>query len=144
MAYAIKNISFDYSIFTNFKADHLNWHNTLQEYFDAKMNILVRSKKCSFINQEVIDFSRENLLQISLPKEVKIFSRINSPTIKRQSIKDYSDDERIVISGRLKYLLSETHFTGAHNAMNILSVGLVAHAMKICSKRIKKYLREIY
>lgn len=47
------------------------------------------------------------------------------------------------ISGRKKYRLSETHFSGLHNALNILSATLITNMMKICSKRVKEYLKSI-
>lgn len=59
------------------------------------------------------------------------------------SLRDSTDGENIKISGRKKYLLSETHFSGQHNAMNILASTLVMNEMKICSKRIKDYLKLI-
>ena len=61
----------------------------------------------------------------------------------RDSYKDWTDGENITISGRKKYLLSETRFSGIHNAMNILSVTLVTNALKICSKRTREYLKNI-
>ena len=58
-------------------------------------------------------------------------------------LKDRTDGENIIISGRKKYLLSETQFSGIHNAMNILSVTLVTNVLKICSKRTREYLKNI-
>lgn len=125
----------DYSIFTNLKPDHLNWHRDLQEYADAKMNLMKNTRKKAIINSQVIEFIRMQNLILDLPTEIRIFS---------QDIgRDSTDGERIIISGRRRYLLSETQFSGMHNALNILSVWLVANEMKICSKRMKKYYSEI-
>lgn len=55
-----------------------------------------------------------------------------------------TDGESIIISGRKKYSLSQTSFSGVHNAVNILASTLVANEMRICSKRTKKYLSEIH
>lgn len=57
MAYGIKKYQSDYSIFTNFKPDHLNWHADLQEYLDAKMNLIQRTKNRSIINDQIIQFA---------------------------------------------------------------------------------------
>ena len=123
MAYRIKNYQSDYSIFTNFKPDHLNWHRDLQEYLDAKIHVTRNTKNQSIINQQVIDFARDHHLRFDLPENTRIFQW--SPWI----AKDRTNGEEIIISGRRKYRLSETHFSGQHNAMNLLSVGLVANAM---------------
>jgi UDP-N-acetylmuramoylalanine-D-glutamate ligase len=56
MSYAIKHYQSDYSIFTNLKPDHLNWHKDLQEYLDAKMNLIHRTSKVPIVNKQIIDF----------------------------------------------------------------------------------------
>lgn len=152
----------DYSIFTNFETDHLNWHSDLQDYFEAKMRLFQFTKEASFINEQV--FTRANEFGLKIPTSipnVRIFwidkndtvitneaklSRTNKPLdseIIPSFLKDRTDGEDIIISGRKKYLLSETQFSGIHNAMNILSVTLVTNALKICSKRTREYLRHI-
>jgi UDP-N-acetylmuramoylalanine--D-glutamate ligase len=145
MSYMIREFVSDFSIFTNFKSDHLNWHRDLQEYLEAKMNLLLHTKKRAVLNQQVVDFGRESNLRIEIPKNSRIFSQSMDCFVPRNDEKrDWTDGENIVISGRKKYRLSETHFSGFHNAMNLLSVGIIAHEMKICSKRVKKYISEIY
>lgn len=143
MAYALQIFQSDYSIFTNFKPDHLNWHKDLQEYFDAKMHLMECTRKMSVINDQVLIYAKENHLLSRLPLAVRLFQD-QSISITDTIIKDRTDGERIVLSWREKYLLSETHFSWRHNALNILSVAIVANEMKICSKRIKMYLSEIY
>ncbi len=70
MSYAIgkhpdfEAFSPDYSIFTNFRKDHLNWHGTLQDYLDAKMNLLVNTKRKSIVSEQVKEFADENSLTI--------------------------------------------------------------------------------
>ncbi len=136
MSYAISKFRPDYSVFTNFTWDHLNWHGTLQEYLDAKMMILKRTKKKSMVNKQILDFSMVHKLTLNLPESIRIYSD-------GVTTKDRTDGEKIVISGRQKYRLSDTWLMGYHNAMNILSVCMVANEMKICSKRVREYLSEI-
>jgi UDP-N-acetylmuramoylalanine--D-glutamate ligase len=136
MAYAIRTFQTDYSIFTNLKPDHLNWHHDLQEYLDAKMNLLHHTKKGIALHEQVLEFVRSQNLKIDVPKIARIFW-VNS------DLRDMTDGKIIRISNRKKYLLSETHFTGLHNALNILSATLVMTMMKICSKRTRLYLQSI-
>lgn len=136
MSYAIKHYQSDYSIFTNLKPDHLNWHKDLQEYLDAKMNLIHRTSKVPIVNKQIIDFVWENNLNIQIWENVRIFGS-------DYFLRDSTDGENIKISGRRRYLLSETMFSWPHNAMNILSCVIVANELKICSKRIKKYLKDI-
>lgn len=60
-----------------------------------------------------------------------------------KSLKDRTDGENIIISGRKKYLLSETQFSGIHNAMNILSSTLIMKTLRVCSKRTRECLKYI-
>lgn len=126
----------DYSIFTNFKPDHLNWHSDLQDYLDAKMRILHATKKTSIVNQQIIDYARDHTLRIEMPQNIRIFASDWVTT-------DRTDGEDIIISGLRTYKLSETHFSGMHNAMNILSVALIADEMGISSESIREHLSGI-
>ena len=82
------------------------------------------------MNQQIIDYARENNLRIDIPHNVRIFAsdtqKVIDPDIEmtksNRSFRDRTDGEDIIIAGRSKYRLSETHFSGVHNAMNILSV----------------------
>ena len=73
MAYYLRTFQSDYSIFTNFKPDHLNWHKSLQEYLDAKMHVIEHTKKLSCINDQVINFAQENSLYLERGASIKIF-----------------------------------------------------------------------
>jgi UDP-N-acetylmuramoylalanine--D-glutamate ligase len=73
MAHSIEKYTSDYSIFTNLKADHLNWHKDLHEYADAKMNLMNHTTKRSIINEQVIQFAGENQLSIHMPENMRIF-----------------------------------------------------------------------
>lgn len=136
MSYWIHSFRSTYTIFTNLKSDHLNWHSNLQEYFDAKMNLIKFTTKKSIFNYQILDFVKEKKLIIKIPQNLRVYQDI-------QVKKDWTDGENITISRRNKYKLSDTNFSGLHNAMNLLSIGILASEMKICSKRMKQYFREI-
>ena len=122
MSFAIEKYISDYSIFTNLKADHLNWHKDLQEYSDAKMNLVAHTKKRSIINEQVFEFARENQLSIVTLGNMRIFGNDIAQ-------RDSTDGDSIRVSGQRKYRLSDTNFSGIHNAMNILACVLVANEM---------------
>lgn len=151
MSYNITSFQSTHSIFTNFETDHLNWHPNLQDYFDAKMRLFQHTTGTSIINEQV--FSRAQEFGLKIPKDipnVRVFGVYSprsstTPLIEggRGDLKDRTDGENIIISGRKKYFLSETPFSGIHNAMNILSSTLVMNALHICSRRAREYLRNI-
>ena len=124
----------DYSIFTNFEKDHQNWHKDMQEYLDAKMNLMNHTTWTIVANQQIITRSEELWLHCIFPENTRyIWENWN----------DRTDGENIIISGRKKYHLSETRFSGFHNAMNILACTVITNSMKICSKRTLEYLKNI-
>ena len=106
MAFGVEKYQSDYSIFTNFKPDHLNWHADLQEYLNAKMNLLAHTKKMSMINHQVIQFIQENHLNIDLPIHTRIFQgkishylpQIQADSVEMTQFRDSTDGENIRIS----------------------------------------------
>jgi UDP-N-acetylmuramoylalanine-D-glutamate ligase len=55
MAYNVKKFKSDYSIFTNFEVDHLNWHHDMADYFNSKLNILRNTTKKSIVNTQILE-----------------------------------------------------------------------------------------
>ncbi len=74
MGFLLRKFESDYSIFTNFKRDHQNWHSDLQDYLDAKMQVILRTKKKAFINEQVKDFAKGANLIFEIPQNASIFS----------------------------------------------------------------------
>lgn len=66
MCYNLKKMPFDYSIWTNFEKDHLNWHPNMKEYFEAKKNLITNTVETSYVHPDIIT-------KINLPN-VKAFS----------------------------------------------------------------------
>lgn len=145
MAYSLKSFECDYAIFTNFKPDHLNWHKDLQDYLNSKMHLLIRARKKAVLCEQILTFAENEWLELSPPKNSRYYTF--DPESENDSIKekrkDRTNGENIIISGRRKYLLSETNFSWNHNALNILSATIVTNEMGICSKHTKEYLKNI-
>lgn len=137
MAFSLEKYQSDYTIFTNFKPDHLNWHKDLQEYFDAKMNLVLHTKYKGIMNQQIIDFSSHEKLDLLLPDNIRIFSMSDS------RLPNSTNGEIINFSWGYQYDLSQSHFSGKHNAMNILSCLMVADEMNIPLEKVSEYLKDI-
>lgn len=119
----------DYTIFTNFETDHVDWHGSVPEYLRAKMNLVYHTKS-RVIAQESLKSKGE-------------FPDITRWYGKDTDLKDRTDGETIWISGRRKYRLSQTKLKGAFNAMNLLAATCVTNELKICSKRTVGNLADI-
>lgn len=46
----VNGVDFDYGIFTNLTQDHLDYHKTFENYFDAKAKLFFQVKKASIVN----------------------------------------------------------------------------------------------
>lgn len=136
----LKPFSPDFTIWTNLKSDHLNWHTDLQEYFDAKRNLAKFSKRRAIINHEVSDFVRENSL-ISYFSEFE--DRISWFRFDNSHENNSTDGEKIFCKNFGDFTLSDTLFSGAHNAMNLLSVAMTLYEMGIKFSHVSGFLQEI-
>jgi len=145
-----EGIHFAASVFTNLETDHQNWHPDMADYLDAKLRVM-RASDTSLVNSQVLEKAHSLGVKADFGKSKERVFGMNSAGLStttdsqrdQTSLRDRTDGENIIISGRRKYKLSETKFTGPHNAMNLLATGLVGNTLKICSKRTKKYFGEI-
>ncbi len=46
----VEGIQFDYGIFTNLTKDHLNFHGTMEAYFESKALLFNKTNKANVIN----------------------------------------------------------------------------------------------
>lgn len=106
MSYGIKSFSTDYSLYTNIKPDHLNWHRDLEDYYDAKMRLIRHTTKKAIVASQVLEFGNEYGFDVSPLRDARIFALSTD-----KKYRDRSDGEDIIIRGRKKYKLSETQFS---------------------------------
>lgn len=125
-----------YTIITNLKSDHLNWHHDLQEYVDAKMNLASRTQKKVIMYNQIEGFAYEKKLKFTVPKNARIFSG-------HPDTQDWSDGENIYVSQNKSYKLSDTSFSWKHNAMNMLWVVIIMDELWVWTQEIRKYLPTI-
>ncbi len=141
MAYNINTFKSDYSIFTNFDSDHLNWHEGIDDYFNSKVKLINNTIfKCA-MNISVLESKERLLIKNSLNDlagKIRYFGISNS-----KELKDRVELPYIIISWRKKYDIRETNFSWWFNAENLLSASIITNELWICSKRTKRYLQEI-
>lgn len=111
---------------TNFTPDHITWHGTVENYFDAKSQL--------FKNPEfaILNAKDEKLLEFSKTCNGKLFlfdnKGINSSYIKNDTI--YFNDEKIIE-------LIECPLVGHHNYQNIMCGVIIAKLVGITNENIK-------
>lgn len=107
----------DYTIFTNFETDHVDWHGSVPDYFRAKMN-LVHHTKSRVIAQESLETKADGFA-LDFPRITRWYG-------KRADLMDRTDGEVVTVAGASEYRLSQTQLKGTFNAMNLLAAICVA------------------
>ncbi len=117
----IAGIAFDTAIFTNLTQDHLDYHKTMDEYFEAKAPLFDRA------NHKIINADDTYGLKLLAQHKDAIAFSLNKPTTSHNTVLgtilksspkglelklNYKDDEYIL----------KTPLIGQHNASNILAL----------------------
>lgn len=111
---------------TNFTPDHITWHGTVENYFDAKAQ-LFKSPEYAILNAK-----DEKLLEFSKTCGGKVFlfdeETENSSYIKNDAI--YFNNEKIID-------LKDCSLVGHHNYQNIMCGVIIAKLVGITNENIK-------
>lgn len=111
---------------TNFTPDHITWHGSVENYFDAKAQ-LFKAPEYAILNAK-----DEKLLEFSKTCSGKIFmfdkEGANGSYIKNDAI--YFNDEKIIE-------LKECSLVGHHNYQNIMCGVIIAKLVGITNENIK-------
>ncbi len=114
-----KFISPDYALFLNFSNDHLDWHGSINNYFNSKLKIFSLQKKKNFaiINK---NFKKEFIKN-------KFSSKLLIP-----KIKDYA---------KIKNKIKNNYLTSKINEENISFVYTLSKLLKISEKSFLKSMK---
>lgn len=130
MAYHIEKFQATNSILTNLHPDHLDWHKDLQEYFQAKLNLLGHTK-------ELIVYPKSCL--VHLP-ELNYFP-INSIVMEDNIIQ--ISEWVLQLDKDLFLDISDRQLYWDHNIRNIYLAASLAVKLGISVKKLSETLSEI-
>lgn len=124
---------------TNFTPDHITWHGTLENYFDAKAKLFKNPTAATFA---VLNGADEKLLELSKKSSGTVFlfdkeTDDNCCYIKNQGIyfKRRGKEEFIIN-------LSECPLIGHHNYQNIMCGVTIAKIIGISNEHIQQKIRD--
>ena len=130
--YRIDGISVNCSCFTNFSQDHLDFHKTMEEYFNAKMLLFKEHQKQNDIAILNADEPKiDEILEICQQKNIQTFlvgTKENSDLIIK-NCKLKNDTQEIELSCNGNNYVFSTKILGNFQASNI------AQAIAICHKQ---------
>ncbi len=123
-------------IFCNITPDHILWHKTFENYFEAKAKMFrnMDENSCAILNydDEMLRKLGENL------KAKTYYFSLQDRNLKNctyfESGKIYYHDEKIVDS-------KDLHIVGPHNMQNVMAAIIVAKILGMDNKTIKNALK---
>lgn len=128
--YRMNNLNISIAGFTNFSQDHLDYHKSMEEYFDAKMMLfrdVLKPKSTVIINKDIKEY--DNIIKICKLKEHKIFTYGKSDAdLNILDIKNISSGYNVTMEiFNIKYQI-DIPIIGIFQIYNIALAILMVHA----------------
>lgn len=134
----VKMLQFESAIFTNLTQDHLDYHGTLENYFQAKASIVNHLKPGAKLIVNKDDEHCRRLLNVadsfSLKEDATIKGEVLEYTLKGMKVKVTKDDKEYVFTTKLM---------GAYNLQNLLGAILSAYNLGVDLDEIMKDIENI-
>lgn len=133
----VDGILFDAGIFTNVTGDHLDYHKTLENYFNAKAKLFDALKKTgtAILNN---DDKKVAALRGSIKNRVVTYGVKEKADVRCTEVKISLDGSQFVVSTSNGSFKVNTKLIGRHNVSNILASIAAALALGIDMKAIKE------
>lgn len=116
----IQAVEFDSAIFTNLTQDHLDYHNTMENYFQAKAKLFKNLNKQSFAVINNDDAYGRMLISLTAAKKIT-YGIYNTADIMAKEIKFDISGSEFVLKYKGKEIKLKTSLAGLYNIYNILA-----------------------
>ncbi|MBM3252950.1 MAG: UDP-N-acetylmuramoyl-L-alanine--D-glutamate ligase [Candidatus Omnitrophica bacterium] len=131
----VKDFKPHIALLLNISQNHLDWHNNMNQYLDAKCNIFKNQSKKDFV---ILNYEDKNLHSIKdrINSNLYYFSRKNK--VRGAYIK--ANKFYISLNGSIKEMFgaSETRLKGEHNLENILAAIVATALYEVSPTSIRK------
>lgn len=123
-------------IFTNLTPDHLLWHGSIENYFEAKAKPFYNMSENSFA---ILNYDDEMTRKLG----EKIKAKVYYFSLKRQNIENciYLENDEIIFNGEKIINVNELQIVGPHNIQNAMCAILAAKISKVDTKTIQEALK---
>lgn len=138
----VERVLFDVAIFTNLTSDHLDYHKTADNYFNAKTKLFdkLKTKGTAILN---IDDKRIASLKESIKRRVISYGIKGKCDVTAKDIKLSMDGTKFIVKAPGMSFEIYTKLIGMHNVSNILASVAAALALKIPKEAIIKGIRSV-
>jgi len=131
----VYGLDFTAAIFSNITSDHLDFHNTFEEYLNAKKMLfdVLGLNSFAIINSD--DSSSQKMVQDSKAKIVSYGIADNSDYQIKNIVYDLNGTDFTITNNNIEYKI-HTSLIGTFNAYNATSAFATAHSLGINAQRI--------
>ncbi len=139
----VDGIDFREAVFTNLTQDHLDYHKTMEGYFQAKVKLFSHLSEKSFalINQD--DPYAEKFKKNSLGK-ILTYGIVNNSDIRAGKIQAHLSSTEFELYTPQGSIFISSRLVGRHNIYNILTAVSVGCAEGISLQNIKKGIEALH
>lgn len=135
--YRLEGVEFDYCLFTNLSHDHLDYHGSMEQYFQAKAELFKKLKKNGQAIVNIDDGWGQRLKDSLNNQGVKVLSIGNSCKADLTIRKILSKNSLIKISDHQEQQIDiRFNMAGTHNLYNAVMAFAVARPLHISSTNI--------
>lgn len=133
----VERVSFDAGIFTNITKEHLDYHKTVKNYFQAKTKLFEKLK-----NHGMAVLNNDDNMVASLKRRIKnkiiTYGIEKKADIKAKEVRLSMDSSSFVVETAKGSFSVRTKLIGRHNVSNILASAAAAIALGLKLDVIKK------
>ncbi|GAX62085.1 UDP-N-acetylmuramyl-tripeptide synthase [Candidatus Scalindua japonica] len=120
MQYRIENVNFKTAVFTNISAEHMDYHKTISNYLNAKVELFKNLKKDSFAVLNADDKYSEYFADRTRAK-ILWYGIKNNADIKADIGKESTSNIMIMLNYAGREMDVKIPFVGLHNVYNVLA-----------------------
>lgn len=144
----VDGIMWDLAIFTNLTQDHLDYHKSMEAYFEAKKLLFQQLKDSPKKTSAILnlDDSRSEQLQKTVGKDVSIKTyslHLSSADVRAESVEYSVSGCRFTLVYGESRIEIATPLCGAHNLSNCLAAAAAGLALGLDDAAIKKGIESI-
>jgi len=143
----IHELNFEYGIFTNLSRDHLDYHKTMNNYFQSKERFFIENvKKESVINIDNSYGMRLANNLIKLNKKIFTFgfnknANVRIINIKQQSLTNNYSEFSLQIANKIHTF--KTNIIGEFNLYNLISAICICYLKKIDIHKVTEVIKRL-
>lgn len=136
----VEYMDFDIGIFTNLTKDHLDYHQTMENYFNSKLKLFYKTTKYNIINiddyygKEIIKHLKNNILTYGIENKADVYA---------SNIEYYIDTTKFSLNFEANNIDVLLNIPGRFSVYNALAAASCAIAMNIKLDIIKMGLEAV-